>query len=156
MEIAGLPLHPLVVHAAVVLTPMAVLLAVVYAVWPRHRWLTRWPAVVLSLGALGAVYVARLSGEALLDARPELETLVEVHQERSELLWWLMLVLTGLVLVAAWALGGPSSLVSGVGARETPVALLGTLLPVALVAVGVAVLVSVALTGDAGARAVWS
>lgn len=155
MEIAGLPLHPLVVHAAVVLTPMAVLLVLAYAVLPRHRWLTRWPAVVLSLGALGAVYVARLSGEALLDARPELEALVEVHEERSELLIVLMLVLTALVLVAAWALGGPSSLVSGAGARETPVALLGTLLPLALVAVGVAVLVAVVLTGDAGSRAVW-
>lgn len=155
MEIAGLPLHPLVVHAAVVLTPMAVLLVIAYAVAPRHRWLTRWPAVVLSLGALGAVFVARLSGEALLDARPGLETLVEVHEERAELLMILMLAFTALVLVAAWTLGGPSSLASGAGARETRVAVLDRLLPLALVAVGVAVLVSVALTGDAGARAVW-
>jgi hypothetical protein len=42
MTFAGLPLHPLVVHAAVVLTPLAALLVVGSAVLPR--WLTRWPA----------------------------------------------------------------------------------------------------------------
>jgi hypothetical protein len=44
MTFAGLPLHPLVVHAAVVLTPLAALLVVGSAVLPRWRWLTRWPA----------------------------------------------------------------------------------------------------------------
>jgi hypothetical protein len=31
MEIAGLPLHPLVVHGAVVLSPLAALVALAYA-----------------------------------------------------------------------------------------------------------------------------
>lgn len=41
MEFFGLPLHPLVVHAAVVFVPLAALLVMVFAVFPRHRWATR-------------------------------------------------------------------------------------------------------------------
>jgi hypothetical protein len=34
MEIAGLPLHPLVVNAADVLTTLAVLLVLAFSLWP--------------------------------------------------------------------------------------------------------------------------
>jgi len=155
MEIGGLPLHPLVVHAAVVLTPLAVLAVVVFALWPRHRWLTRWPTVALTLAAAGSVVVARLSGAALVEARPELERLVAGHQDRANILVPLVLVLLVLVAVGAWSLGGPSALVSGAGARESRVAALDKVLPALLVLMGVAVLVMVVLTGDSGSRAVW-
>jgi hypothetical protein len=155
MEIGGLPLHPLVVHAAVVLTPLAVLAVVVFALWPRHRWLTRWPTVALTLAAAGSVVVARLSGAALVEARPELERLVTDHQDRANILVPLMLVLLVLVAGGAWSLGGPSALASGAGARESRVAALDKVLPTLLVLMGVAVLVMVVLTGDSGSRAVW-
>jgi len=155
MEIGGLPLHPLVVHAAVVLTPLAVLAVVAFALWPRHRWLTRWPTVALTVAAAGSVVVARQSGVALLEARPELEQLIATHQDRATVLVPLTLVLLVLVAVGAWALGGPSALASGVGARESRVAALDKVLPALLVLVGLAVLVMVVLTGDAGSRAVW-
>lgn len=155
MELGGLPLHPLVVHAAVVLTPLAVLAVVVFALWPRHRWLTRWPTVALTVAAAGSVVLARQSGLALLEARPELERLVEDHQERATVLVPLMLVLLVLVTFGAWALGGPSALASGAGARESRVAALDKVLPALLVLAGLAVLVMVLLTGDSGSRAVW-
>jgi hypothetical protein len=155
MEIGGLPLHPLVVHAAVVFTPLAVLAVVVFALWPRHRWLSRWPAVLLTLAAAGSVVVARLSGEALVEARPELARLVAEHQDRAGLLVPLTLVLLALVAVGAWSLGGPSALASGAGARESRVVALDKVLPALLVVVAVAVLVMVVLTGDSGSRAVW-
>ena len=155
MEIGGLPLHPLVVHAAVVFTPLAVLAVVVFALWPRHRWLSRWPAVLLTLAAAGSVVVARLSGEALVEARPELARLVAEHQDRAGLLVPLTLVLLALVAVGAWSLGGPSALASGAGARESRVVALDQVLPALLVVVAVAVLVMVVLTGDSGSRAVW-
>lgn len=155
MEIGGLPLHPLVVHAAVVLTPLAVLAAVVFALWPRHRWLTRWPAVALAVSAAGSVVLARQSGVALAEARPELARLVQDHQDRANVLVPLVLGLLVLVGVGAWALGGPSALASGAGARESRVAALDKALPALLVLVAVAVLVMVVLTGDSGSRAVW-
>ncbi len=155
MEIGGLPLHPLVVHAAVVFTPLAVLAVVAFALWPRYRWLTRWPTVALTLVAAGSVVVARQSGEALVEARPELERLIDNHQERASVLLPLVLVLLVLVAVGAWSLGGPSALASGAGGRESRVAALDKVLPALLVLTGLAVLVMVVLTGDSGSRAVW-
>ncbi|HET6625323.1 MAG TPA: DUF2231 domain-containing protein [Nocardioidaceae bacterium] len=155
MEIGGLPLHPLVVHAAVVLAPLAALVAIVFAVVPRWRWLTRWPAVVTALIAAGSVFAARLSGEDLLDARPELAPLVAVHEDRGELLLWVTLGFAVVVLVAAWMLGGSTPLPNGRGARTSAVPIVDTVLAVLLVLAALAVLVQVVLTGDAGSRAVW-
>ena len=76
MEISGLPLHPLVVHAAVVFAPLAALNALLYAAVPRWRWLLRWPLVVLTLVAVGSALVAAASGESLLESREGLESLV--------------------------------------------------------------------------------
>ena len=155
MEIGGLPLHPLVVHAAVVLTPLAVLAVIAFAVRPAARWLTRWPAMLLTLAAFASVWVARLSGNALVDSRPELERLVQDHSQRGELL---SLVVTGLLLVTAlgaWSLGGPSPLVSGRGAVESKVPALDRVLPWVLVLAAVGSLVVVVLAGDSGSRAVW-
>lgn len=155
MEIAGLPLHPLVVHAAVVLTPLAALSAVVFGVVPKWRYLTRWPTALLAVGSLVVVWVARVSGRSLLTSRPELAPLVRTHQARGNQLSLLMILFAVVVVVAAWSLGGRSGLVSGAGARESRVAALERVLPVLVVVASVAVLVSVALTGDAGARALW-
>jgi hypothetical protein len=63
MEIAGLPLHPLVVHAAVVLIPLSALLAIGLAVLPRSRWLLRWPTAVASVLAIALGFLATTSGE---------------------------------------------------------------------------------------------
>lgn len=152
MELNGVPLHPLIVHAVVVLGPLAALTGLAYAAVPRWRWLLRWPLVVLAVvtavTALGAV----AAGEDLLASRPELAPIVEDHQEAGEMLRNVALGYAALSAIAAWALGGASALASGRGARETrfgiPVALL-------LAAGAVALLVTVYLAGDSGARAVW-
>src|SRR5680860_849197 len=99
MELGGLPLHPLVVHAAVVFTPVAALLAIVFAVVPRWRWLTRWPAGLAALASLGAVWLAKVSGKSFLEERPELAPLVKVHEQRGDLLGWF--VIGFFVVVAA-------------------------------------------------------
>ena len=155
MEIAGLPLHPLVVHAAVVLTPLAAVVVAAFAVRAPWRWLTRWPAALLSVGALGAVFAAKVTGTSFLHDRPELAPLVRVHQHRANVLFLLMIAFTVLTLVGTWSLGGATALASGRGARDSRVAVLDRVLPAVLVVGAVLVLVWVVLTGDAGARAVW-
>jgi uncharacterized membrane protein len=155
MEIAGLPLHPLVVHAAVVLTPLAVLLVLAFAVWPKHRWATRWPTAALTAAAFVAVWVARLSGNALREDRPELARLVQDHAELGATLSLIVTVLAVLTAVGVWSLGGPSALASGRGARESRVEVLDKVLPAVLVLAGIAVLAYAVLVGDSGARAVW-
>jgi uncharacterized membrane protein len=61
----GLPLHPLVVHGAIVLVPVAALLAVIVAVSQERR--TRWGVLtwLLTTAAWGAAIAAKLTGETL-------------------------------------------------------------------------------------------
>ncbi|WP_433378238.1 hypothetical protein [Streptosporangium sp. CA-115845] len=68
-EILGLPLHPLVVHAAVVLTPLLAVLAAVYALLPRTRPVLTWAVVGLAPIVPVSVFVARESGESLEEGR---------------------------------------------------------------------------------------
>jgi len=155
MELGGLPLHPLVVHAAVVFTPLAGLVAIVFAVVPRWRWLTRWPAGVTALAALGSVVISKLSGQSFLDQRPELAPLVRVHQERAELLLWFVIGFFVIVAAAVWMVSSTSPLPSGRGARDAAVSWADRVLPILVVLSSLAVIVQVVLTGDAGSRAVW-
>ncbi len=147
-----MPLHPLVVHAVVVLGPLAALTGIAYALVPRWRWLLRWPLLVLAVLTALTAFLATLSGEDLLESRPELAPIVEEHEERGELLRNVALGYVPVSVLAAWALGGVSALASGRGARETrwqvPVAAL-------LVVASVVLLVMLFLAGDSGARAVW-
>jgi hypothetical protein len=143
MEINGLPLHPLVVHAAVIFGPIGALTALAYAVLPRWRDRLRMPMVALALLATGSVVAAYLTGRNLLESRPELGEIpmVEIHQARAQLLLWLILGF-GLVAIAAGWLHGR------VGAVRVATR-------VVLGLAAAAVLVQVILTGDAGSRAVW-
>ncbi len=68
-EIAGLPMHPLAVHAAVVFVPLLALAALAYGLVPKLRRKVGWVAVLLALVAPASAVVARLSGDAFLQRR---------------------------------------------------------------------------------------
>ena len=71
-NLGNLPLHPLVVHAAVVGIPLAALLAFLFA-FPRTREWARWPLAITVVGATAVTFVARQSGlafEAALGIKP--------------------------------------------------------------------------------------
>jgi hypothetical protein len=154
MDINGIPLHPLVVHAAVVFVPLSALAVILMSV-PKWRWLARWPAAVLTVGAALSVQVATLTGEDLEESRNLESALIEDHAEWGERLQIAMWVLAAVTVLALWALPHVTRLAGGqdraarVAALEKPLVLL---LPV----LAVVVLVLVVLTGDAGARSVWS
>jgi hypothetical protein len=155
MEINGVPLHPLVVHAAVVFVPLAALAAILLVV-PRWRWVVRWPALVLAVGGAAAVQTAVMTGKTFEKIRHvESSPLVHTHQQWGQRLQIAMWIFAVLAVVAFWALpvvarlSGGTDRAGGAVALEKP---LMVLLPIA----AVAVLVLVVLTGDAGARAVWS
>ena len=155
MEINGLPLHPLVVHAVVVLVPLTCLLGIGFAVLPGWRWLTRWPTVALAVAGAVFSFLATQSGESLEAARPELQALVREHAAHGDRLQVFTLVLAVLVVVCALLLPGPSGLASGRGAWPSRVAVLDKALPVLLVLACLVVAYQVFLTGESGARAVW-
>jgi hypothetical protein len=160
MELNGVPLHPLVVHAAVILGPVTALTAIAYAVLPRWRWLIRWPMVALAGATVGAVFLAKMAGQALLEERAaDLSRLdvaqITVHQERGNVLLWVSLGFLVIAVVAALTVGGPSALASGAGERDARGSAV-TYGVLGLVVVGaLALLVMTVLTGDAGSRAVW-
>ena len=154
MEVNGLPLHPLVVHAVVVLGPLAALTALAYAAVPRWRWLLRWPLVGLALVVAVATLVAVDAGNDMVHDNPALQGLVEKHSEWGDLLETWSLVFVAVAGLGSWALGGPSPLVSGAGARESRGAL-GWVALALLVVGALGLLTLVFLAGESGAEAVW-
>lgn len=154
MEINGIPLHPLVVHAVVVLTPTAGLLAILFGLVPRWRWLTRWPMLLAALGGAGVTYVAKISGKDL-EKRLNLDTvLFHRHEMWANRLMLAMGVLAVVAILAWYVLPFRTPLAKG-SDREARVAVLALPLVVLLPIVGVVVMVLVVLTGDAGAQMVW-
>lgn len=157
MEFNGLPLHALVVHATVVFVPLAALSALLYVV-STWRWLLRWPMLLVNLAAAVLVQVSVMSGKSfektLEKTRGLQPSLIHTHQTWALRLRLAMLVLVVVVVVAFWALGYVTRLAGGID-RESKVPALETVMTVLLPIAGVAVLVLVFLTGDAGARAVW-
>ncbi|HEX5616603.1 MAG TPA: DUF2231 domain-containing protein [Acidimicrobiia bacterium] len=98
----GLPAHPLVVHAAVVLLPLAALGTLAVALVPKLRATFAVVVVVLALGATVAVGLAQGSGEALEDAVDETE-LIDEHTEHAEqVLPWAIGLSAVALGVAGW------------------------------------------------------
>ncbi len=146
MEINGLPLHPLVVHAAVVLGPLSALAALAYALVPRWRDRLRWPTLAAVLLATAAIWVAFLTGESFKESKDffssgALGAKVERHEQLAGVLRLVASAFAVVAVVAVW-------LHDRRGAAR--IALAG-LLSVA----AVATLVYTVLTGEAGAQAVW-
>ncbi|WP_299023332.1 DUF2231 domain-containing protein [uncultured Dietzia sp.] len=157
--IAGLPAHPLLVHAAVVLLPLAALVVVAYAVWPAARARIGIVSPVLALIAAGAAKLAEGAGESLervVETLPDTNrAAVNAHAELGEQ----TVVAAGALVLVAVAL----SLVHGTAAArlrerlsllEAPwVGIVGAVLAVIA---GVAVVYLTVDAGHTGASMVWS
>ena len=143
MEINGLPAHGLVIHAAVVIGPVAALAGLGYVLVPRWREKVRVPMMVLAVVAALCVAAAFVTGNDLLDNHPQLGQIpaVQTHEDRAPYALGLTLAFAAVALVAG-----------RLHRRTGPVRVV---LDAALALVAVGVLVSVILTGDAGAQAVW-
>jgi uncharacterized membrane protein len=116
-EIHGLPVHPLAVHGAVVLVPLAALMGVLFAI-PKTRAWSRLPLLLTSLAAVGAVFVARQSGfkikAHLLASDFPYKNLIAQHQSRAKVLF-IIVIIYALVAIAAYVLtrsGEPSRAVA--------------------------------------------
>ncbi len=166
-EFRGLPVHALVVHAAVVLLPATALLGVLFIV-PRWRARLRWPLLVATLISLGTLYVTRQSGYSLkasLNLGGPVAQAVAVHQQLANQLVVLMLGLTVAVVAAFVATRPDRAVPPGDASRrggstrvdaqggQTAVA---TVLAVLVLVGSIAVAVQTARVGEAGARALWN
>jgi uncharacterized membrane protein len=79
-EILGLPAHPLMVHAPIVLIPLAVVTAVVYAFVPPLRARLGWLLVLLAFAGAGTSFAAVESGKRLAAGTPA-NTQLDAHME---------------------------------------------------------------------------
>lgn len=159
----GIPAHPLVVHAVVVLLPLAAvatLLVVARPVWRRQ--LGVW-VVLLAFAGVAAIPVATQTGEQLEHAIGGGE-LIKIHEERAETLLFPALIF--LVLLAATVFVGrrADALVraDGPGAAHATVSNTSTLQRVTMITGILAALAGLAVTGlviwigHAGSAAAYS
>ena len=154
MEINGLPLHPLLVHAVVILVPLGALSAILFAVLPGWRWLLRWPTLLFAVGAVVIVRIAVISGNDLRHDRKLDSPLIDKHMDWASRLEWSVWVYAVIAVVACWVLPHVTPLKDRED-RESPMGSLTTAATILLPISAAVVLVFAVITGEAGAQAVW-
>ncbi len=164
--VAGLPLHPLVIHAVVVLLPLAAIGAVLLALRPAWRPPLGVPTLLVAMVGVAAVPLATSSGWKLKAALGDGSPLVVEHAARAAFLLpvavLFLLLLAGGVLAERTALSPDRVARTGRShdARTATVtaptrARVATVLTALAAVVGVVVTVLVVWIGHAGATAVW-
>lgn len=161
----GLPLHILVIHAVVVIVPLAGMLAIAYVARPGWRRLLRWPTAGAALVAGVTAFIAAQSGERL-EARVATTRasttdfdLLARHTEwgdRANIVCLLFMVLT---IAAVFVLPPPDRDAARPG--DAPAARrrsrrLDAVAAAVVTLTSLAALVTIAIAGHAGSQVVWS
>ena len=174
----GLPAHPLLVHGAVVMLPLAVLAALVYALVPR--WRERFYPLIVAVVPLAMLFVvlAGGSGEALQANVPRSHWVHDHTQAAGVLnvLAWIFTVTFMLLVAIDWNARRGRGSGSGSGSRTARAVVSGggpggsalepssagiasralTLpLRMFLVAIALGVGFQIAVVGHTGAKSVW-
>jgi hypothetical protein len=154
-NLGNLPLHPLVVHAAVIGIPLAALLAFLFA-FPKTREWARWPLAITVVGVTAVTFVARQSGlafEAALGIRPgnPVGDLILQHSLLANQLFYIMIGFSVIALLNVFIV---SKRAADGAAKQSAILRIG--LPILLVAAAVLALAWIVRVGDLGARAVWN
>ncbi|GAA2556489.1 DUF2231 domain-containing protein [Pseudonocardia hydrocarbonoxydans] len=142
LSVAGVPAHPLLVHAVVVLLPLAALGAV--AVAARPSWARPYGPLVAALAPAGAgtAVLARIAGEQLEDAieiSPGFEAVIDQHERFGTF-----------TAIAAWPFALLAVAAYVLARRDR-----GRALWVLTAVAGVVAVVATVLAGHSGAAAVW-
>jgi hypothetical protein len=141
--LAGLPLHPLLVHSAIVLVPLVAIGALVMSYLPsfsrRHGRLI----LILAVVAQVSVFLAKMSGEAFSEI---LNKNVEKHAELGEIAPLATLPMVVLIYLR-WRMDRAGSSIGNAAVRR--------LTSIALVIASLVSLVVIFLVGHSGATSVW-
>ncbi|GIM96028.1 DUF2231 domain-containing protein [Paractinoplanes toevensis] len=149
-QVNGLPVHALVLHAAVIFVPLLALGAIVYALIGKWRPKIEWAVVLLAVAAPVSTFVAKESGEKLYDRLIGLglsgkgKEILDDHMGFGSMTFWFSLALgiVTLILVFLNRRGGLPKIAEWV-------------LAAAMVILAVLSGYYVFRTGDSGATAVW-
>jgi hypothetical protein len=144
----GLPAHPLIVHAAVVLLPIAAIGMIVVACIPKSRRYYAPVVFAAALMATVAVGLAQQSGESLQEHVKQTTQVHDHVEEGNTVLPWAIAVtiISGLLAVEPYV----RTRVGWVTSRGAVAVLIG-----ASVIVGLGATWTVIQVGHSGATAVW-
>jgi hypothetical protein len=159
-QIAGIPAHPLLVHAAVVFVPLLALGSVLYALFAAVRYRLRWPVGLLAVAAGGSVVLAHQSGQEFRSrlvsknlASPQILAKLVTHGQYADGTMWATLGLAVATLVFVLAVPGRAP---GFEGPRTGGLFLQIVFSIVLIGLSAASVYYVVRTGDTGAHIVWS
>ena len=141
--IFGLPLHPLVVHGAVVLVPLVAFAALAMSYWPSFSRKYGGPVLILAVVAQLSLFLAKGSGEPFEE---RLNKDVERHANFGEIAPFTFIPLL-VLLYLRWRMDKSGATVGSAKVRR--------LVSVLLALASILALVYIYLTGHSGAESVW-
>jgi uncharacterized membrane protein len=141
--IMGLPVHPLVVHSAVVLVPLVAFSALAMSYWPSFSRKYGKPILILAVIAQISLFVAKASGEPFEE---RLGKEVERHAELGEIAPLTFIPLLALLFIR-WRMDRSGATVGSPRVRRR--------VSILLALAAILALVYIYLTGHSGAESVW-
>jgi hypothetical protein len=176
----GLPLHVLLIHAVIVLVPIAALMAVASAIWPAARARLGFLTPAVALVALVLVPITVQAGHWLRDHLGFTNAAVRKHTSLGgTLLPWVVGLFV--LAVAMWVLdrryelswhpstdeeraasaesggsGGTATITRPARVRQALPVWVTVVVTIGTVAVAVGTLIQLYRIGDSGAKSVWS
>lgn len=142
-SVAGLPLHPLVIHASIVLIPLVAIGALVMSYLPSFS--RRYGKLILVIAAVAQVslFLAKVTGEAFEEI---LDKDMGNHAELGEIAPFITLPMVALIYLR-WRLDRSGATVGSAWVRR--------LTSIALVMASLVSIAIVVLVGHSGAESVW-
>ena len=141
--IFNLPVHPLVVHGAVVLVPLVAFAALAMSYWPSFSRKYGGPVLILAVVAQLSLFIAKASGEPF---QQRLNKDIERHANLGEIAPLTFIPLL-VLLFLRWRMDKSGATVGSARVRR--------LVSVLLALAAVLALVYIFLTGHSGAESVW-
>jgi len=142
-SVAGLPLHPLVIHASIVLIPLVAIGALVMSYLPSFSRRYGKLILVIALFAQVSLFLAKVTGEAFEEI---LDKDMGNHAELGEIAPFVTLPMVVLIYLR-WRLDRSGATVGSVWVRR--------LTSLALILASLASIVVMVLVGHSGAQSVW-
>ena len=140
LAIGDLPLHPLVVHFAVALFPIALVLLIVVTIYSKYRSKYLLRSLIATAATFPFIFLAQQSGEALSEVMYE----PEPHSEYGEMLMplaiWVLLI--GFALWFSLKKSWPK--------------FVSQILGFGLVSISIAAIAMTVVVGHSGAAATWT
>lgn len=155
MRFDGIPAHPLLVHAVVVLLPLAALAVTLHALWPAARRRLGIVTPVLAGVVVVLVPITVQAGKQLRDSLGVDSPMIRLHQQRASLVLPWTIALFVVAVAQWWWTGRGSRLLLSDGSPTTARRAVHVGLVVVTLVVALGATYVLVRAGDAGAKAVW-